>query len=55
MSRQMLRNILEKAGFKIVAEAENGRLGVEAYKKCKPDAVTLDTPGENHEHHNNNA
>lgn len=42
MSRQMLRNILEKAGFKIVAEAENGRLGVEAYRKCKPDAVTLD-------------
>ncbi|MCR5210699.1 MAG: response regulator [Lachnospiraceae bacterium] len=42
MSRQMLRNILEKAGFKIVGEAENGRAGVEAYKECKPDAVTLD-------------
>ena len=42
MSRQMLRNILEKAGFKIVAEADNGKTGVEVYKKCKPDVVTLD-------------
>ncbi len=42
MSRQMLRNILEKAGFTIVGEADNGRNGVEAYKKCKPDVVTLD-------------
>ena len=42
MSRQMLRNILEKAGFKIVGEADNGRNGVEAYKKCRPDVVTLD-------------
>ena len=38
----MLRNILEKAGFTIVGEADNGRNGVEAYKKCKPDVVTLD-------------
>ena len=42
MSRTMLRNILEKANYTVVMEAANGADGVEAYKKCKPDIVTLD-------------
>ena len=42
MSRKMLRSILENAGYHVVAEAGNGREGLEAYKKFKPDAVTLD-------------
>ncbi|MBQ8117889.1 MAG: response regulator [Lachnospiraceae bacterium] len=42
MSRTMLRNILEKANYSVVMEAANGMDGVEAYKKCKPDVVTLD-------------
>ena len=42
MSRTMLRNILEKANYSVIMEAANGADGVEAYKKCKPDIVTLD-------------
>ncbi len=42
MSRTILRNILEKAGYSIVGEASNGEDAVEAFKKCSPDLVTLD-------------
>ena len=42
MSRQMLRNILEKDGYRVVMEASNGLEGLQAYMKCKPDLVTLD-------------
>ena len=42
MSRQMLRNILEKDGYRVVMEASNGLEGLAAYMKCKPDLVTLD-------------
>ncbi len=42
MSRAILRNILEKAGYSIVREASNGEEAVEAYKEVKPDLVTLD-------------
>ena len=42
MSRQMLRNILEKGGYRVVMEASNGLEGLQAYMKCKPDLVTLD-------------
>lgn len=42
MSRTMLRNILEKANYNVVMEAANGADGVEAYKECRPDIVTLD-------------
>ncbi len=42
MSRNMLRNILENDGYSILAEATNGAEAVEAYKKQKPDLVTLD-------------
>ena len=40
--RTMLRGILEKAGHTIVAEASNGREGLEQYKKTHPDLVTMD-------------
>lgn len=42
MSRRMLRTILENAGYSVIGEAENGRIGVEEYKKLRPDVTTLD-------------
>ncbi len=42
MSRLMLRNILEKAGYAVIGEAANGEEGLIEYRKCKPDVVTLD-------------
>ena len=42
MSRMMLRNILEDAGYCIVAEASDGLEGELAYKQYAPDVVTLD-------------
>jgi two-component system, chemotaxis family, chemotaxis protein CheY len=40
--RATIRDILEKAGFEIVGEAETGRQAVEKYKQLKPDLVTMD-------------
>lgn len=40
--RMMIKDILEKNGFEVVAEACNGIKAVEAYKKEKPDVVTMD-------------
>jgi len=40
--RMALKIILEKNGFQVVGEAENGRLGVRKYKELDPDLVTLD-------------
>ncbi len=42
MSRMMLRDILEEAGYCIVAEASDGFEGELAYKQYEPDIVTLD-------------
>ncbi|MBQ7679677.1 MAG: response regulator [Butyrivibrio sp.] len=42
MSRSILRNLLEKAGYSVIREASNGEEAIEAYKECKPDLVTLD-------------
>ena len=39
---EMLRNILEDAGYCIVAEASDGLEGELAYKQYAPDVVTLD-------------
>ncbi len=41
-SRKFLRNMLEEAGHKIVAEAVNGAEGVEKYRIYHPDIVTMD-------------
>lgn len=39
--RMTIRKMLESAGHEVV-EAENGRLGLEAYKKQPPDVVVTD-------------
>ena len=41
-SRRVLRDILERAGYKIVGEAVNGREGFDSYVKLQPDIVTMD-------------
>ena len=40
--RMMIKDILEKNGFQVVGEANNGIKAVELYKKEKPDIVTMD-------------
>jgi two-component system chemotaxis response regulator CheY len=40
--RMMIKNILTKNGYDVVAEAENGQIAVEMYKDFKPDLVTMD-------------
>lgn len=40
--RMKLKDILEKNGYEVVAEAHNGLEAVEKYKSEKPDLVTMD-------------
>lgn len=40
--RMMIKNIVTKAGYEVVGEAENGAQAVEMYKEHKPDLVTMD-------------
>ena len=40
--RMMLKDILTKNDFEVVAEAENGKAGVAAIQKYKPDIITMD-------------
>lgn len=40
--RLTLKAILERNGFDIAGEAENGAIGVKKYKELKPDIVTMD-------------
>lgn len=40
--RMMLRNILAKNGYEVVAEAEDVISATELYKTLKPDLVTMD-------------
>ncbi|TFZ39899.1 response regulator [Soehngenia longivitae] len=40
--RMKLKDILEKNGFEVVAEAQNGVEAIEKYKAEKPDLVTMD-------------
>lgn len=42
LTRKILRKLIEDAGYTVVCEAVNGAEGVEAYKKYKPDLITLD-------------
>ena len=40
--RLSLKTMLEKNGYKVVGEAENGIVAVEKYKELRPDIVTMD-------------
>ena len=40
--RMMIKDILEKNGFEVVGEANNGIQAVDLYKKEQPDVVTMD-------------
>lgn len=40
--RMTLRNVLEKNGYEVAAEAEDGIQAVEKYFSVKPDLVTMD-------------
>lgn len=40
--RNMLKDIFLRAGYQVVAEAENGELAHELYLECRPDLVTMD-------------
>lgn len=40
--RMMIKDILEKNGFDVVGEGQNGIKAVELYKSEKPDIVTMD-------------
>jgi two-component system, chemotaxis family, chemotaxis protein CheY len=40
--RLMLRTMMEKNGFEVIGEAENGLIGVEKCIQLKPDIVTMD-------------
>ncbi len=40
--RNLIKSILEEAGFEICGEASNALEGVKLYKELRPDLVTLD-------------
>ncbi|MEW5919716.1 MAG: response regulator [Bacillota bacterium] len=40
--RMTLRNVLEKNGYEIAGEAEDGQQAVDKYGMIKPDLVTMD-------------
>jgi two-component system chemotaxis response regulator CheY len=40
--RMMIKDILEKNGFDVIGEANNGIKAVELYKAERPDVVTMD-------------
>jgi two-component system chemotaxis response regulator CheY len=40
--RLSLKMLLERSGFEVIGEAENGLKAVQLYKQLKPDIVTMD-------------
>ncbi|RKL62405.1 response regulator [Thermoanaerobacteraceae bacterium SP2] len=42
LMRMLLKNMLEKNGFQVVGEAENGSVAVRTYEELQPDIVTMD-------------
>ena len=37
-----IKDIVTKAGYDVVAHARNGETGIEKYRECMPDVVTID-------------
>lgn len=40
--RLAIKSILQKSGFEVIGEAENGVAGIKKYQELKPDLVTMD-------------
>jgi two-component system chemotaxis response regulator CheY len=40
--RNMLKDIFIRAGYEVVAEAENGEMALNLYEESRPDLVTMD-------------
>lgn len=40
--RLSLKSMLERNGYEVVGEAENGEIAIEKYKQLMPDIVSLD-------------
>ena len=40
--RVSLKMMLERNGYQVVGEAENGEVGIKKYMELKPDLVTMD-------------
>lgn len=40
--RQSLKLILERNGYDVVGEAENGRVAIQKYQELLPDLITMD-------------
>lgn len=40
--RNMLKDIFTRAGYDVAAEAEDGEIALELYRKIRPDLVTMD-------------
>lgn len=40
--RLAIKTMLEKSGFEVVGEAQNGAIAVKKYLECQPDIVTMD-------------
>ncbi len=40
--RTMIRHTFEKAGYEVIAEAEDGQQAIDRYKEKRPDLVTMD-------------
>ena len=47
--REVLRDMLQKEGYRVVADASDGDEALEKYKQCNPDLVLMDVymPGKN--------
>ncbi|QIB26183.1 response regulator [Caloranaerobacter azorensis] len=40
--RMMIKDILNKNGYEVIGEADNGAKAIEKYKELKPDLVIMD-------------
>ncbi|TAL36429.1 MAG: response regulator [Spirochaetes bacterium] len=40
--RRIIKDVLEEGGHEVLGEAENGAEGLDAFKKFRPDFVTMD-------------